>query len=73
MTRIASLVVAISLCICRFAEEMDSEPYREGVQVLLADEATPDVTLPDRLRKRGIRKDPAWPGITGFGFTAPSS
>ncbi len=52
---------------------MDSEPYREGVQVLLADEATPDVTLPDRLRKRGIRKDPAWPGITGFGFTAPSS
>jgi len=71
MTRTIAVLLAVVASICSFAAEMDFEPYREAVQVLLADEATPDVTLPDRLRERGLRKDPAWPGITGFGFTAP--
>ena len=73
MPRFIIVALAAILCGTCLAAEVDFEPYREAVGVLLADGATPDVELPEKLKKCGVPKDPAWPDLVGFRLTKKGS
>jgi len=69
MVRSAAVAVAVVVCVGALSAEVDFEPYREAMAALLADEATPEITLPAKLGPQGLPSDPAWPDLEGFALS----
>nr|MBP8954346.1 hypothetical protein [Armatimonadota bacterium] len=70
MVRSAAVAVAVVVLVGALPAEVDFEPYREAMAALLADEATPEITLLAKLSPQGLPNDPAGPSLGGFAPTA---
>lgn len=69
MTRSVAVAMAVVVCVGALAAEADFESHREAMVALLADEATPEITLPDKLGPQGLPNDPAWPDLESFALS----
>ncbi len=63
MSRVALLTwIVLTAAVCPFAAtQMHFELYRQSLDPPVADEATPELELPENLREIGLTGNLAWP------------